>query len=170
MVCKNERCDIVFTPTNGRQLYCTRKCANRAKAYKHYYKHGYSANALNVCPECSKEYKPKRYKQKYCSTACSNAAKKLYLNIPDCLENADRKLDKNIGYVRIYVPMHREANTWGYVYEHRVIAEQMIGRDLLPNEVVHHKNGKRWDNDPSNLQVMDKSEHSSLHRRKAYDF
>ena len=32
----------------------------------------------------------------------------------------------------------------------------MIGRILDKNEVVHHKNGKRWDNRPENLEVMDK--------------
>ena len=58
--------------------------------------------------------------------------------------------------------MHPEANTWGYVYEHRVIAENLIGRRLSDDEVVHHKNGCRWDNSPDNLQVMDKREHSRL--------
>jgi hypothetical protein len=170
MICKNERCKKEFTPNNARQLYCTRDCANRAKSYRRYKKNGYSANILNTCPRCNSLYQPKRYKQKYCSISCANSAKKIYLTIPDCLENADRKIDKNIGYVRVYAPMHREANTWGYVYEHRIIAEQVIGRELLPDEVVHHINGKRWDNNPSNLQVMNKSDHSRLHRRKQYDF
>jgi len=99
---------------------------------------------------------------RFCSNKCIGQSRKKYLDIPDCLENSERKLDKNLGYVRIYAPMHREANTWGYVYEHRVIAEQIIGRDLKKDEVVHHINGKRWDNRPENLQVMDKREHSKI--------
>ena len=62
--------------------------------------------------------------------------------------------------------MHPEANTWGYVYEHRVLAEQIIGRKLMSNEIVHHKNGKRWDNRKENLEVMDKSEHGKLHGQR----
>ena len=66
------------------------------------------------------------YQVKLCSKQCVrvyNRKRRKFLDIPACLEDASRKLDKTLGYVRVYVPMHPEANTWGYVYEHRIIAE-----------------------------------------------
>ena len=45
---------------------------------------------------------------------------------------------------------------------HRVVSEQVLGRKLLPNEIVHHRDGDKWNNDPSNLVVMTQSEHLTL--------
>jgi len=46
---------------------------------------------------------------------------------------------------------------------HRVVIEQVLGRKLLPNEIVHHRDGNKWNNDPSNLLVITQSEHLRLH-------
>lgn len=50
------------------------------------------------------------------------------------------------------------------VDNHRLVAEQMLGRKLRRNEVVHHKNGDTTDDRPENLEVMTRSAHSRLHR------
>ena len=61
-------------------------------------------------------------------------------------------------------------NEWGYVVltrpndlEHRYIAKQKLDRDLKPNEVVHHINGKKIDNEIGNLCVMDSEKHELFH-------
>ena len=147
---------------NGRQTkFCSVKCKQRLvqrerrrsrKTHIH----------QKACEHCGVDYRARFKKQKYCSNKCVGKSRRKYLDIPQCLKEAHRKLDKNIGYVRIYCPMHPEANTRGYVYEHRVIAEKMIGRRLKKGEVVHHKNRKRWDNRPENLEVMDKRAHGRI--------
>ena len=48
------------------------------------------------------------------------------------------------------------------LYEHRVVMEEVLGRPLESNEVVHHIDGNRANNDPSNLQVMTRKEHDKF--------
>lgn len=67
------------------------------------------------------------------------------------------------GYILIKTPDHPRADQRGYVPEHVLVAEKTLGRHLHTNEVVHHKNRKRADNRPANLQVMDVSKHLRLH-------
>lgn len=57
------------------------------------------------------------------------------------------------GYVQLYRPDHPDATKKGYVLEHRLVMERMIGRRLLPSETPHHKNGIRSDNRPENLEL-----------------
>jgi hypothetical protein len=49
-------------------------------------------------------------------------------------------------------------------HEHRIIAEQMLGRPLERGEIVHHIDGDKHNNNPANLKVMTQSEHMKLHK------
>lgn len=57
------------------------------------------------------------------------------------------------GYRMLRIPDHPRARANGYVLEHLVVAEQMLGRRLEPGEEVHHKDRDKLNNHPSNLQI-----------------
>ena len=47
-------------------------------------------------------------------------------------------------------------------HTHRVVMEQILGRPLKENEIVHHIDGNKRNNEPSNLTVMTQLEHCRL--------
>jgi len=72
------------------------------------------------------------------------------------------------GYNGIYLPEHPRAYTsenWvGWVYEHIVVAEQVIGRPLNDGEIVHHLDGNKKNNRPDNIIVLSGRRcHMALH-------
>jgi len=47
--------------------------------------------------------------------------------------------------------------------EHRIIMEKRLGRKLLSNEVIHHKDGNGKNNSEDNLELMTRQAHARLH-------
>lgn len=66
------------------------------------------------------------------------------------------------GYVRIYEPGHPRAAKGGWIFEHRWVVEQALGRHLRRDEHVHHINHVRSDNRIENLEVLSHGEHSRI--------
>lgn len=67
------------------------------------------------------------------------------------------------GYVLVWEPDHPAAlsSLKGWIYEHRLVASQVLGRPLTTEEQVDHKNRNKQDNRPDNLQVLDGLSHSA---------
>lgn len=63
-----------------------------------------------------------------------------------------------------YVPDHPRASKIGYVLQHRLVVEDVVGRYLESKEIVHHKNHVRHDNRPENLQLLpSRQAHAAIH-------
>lgn len=71
----------------------------------------------------------------------------------------------NTNYRVLQLPNHPKASVSGCVYEHIIAAEEMLGRPLGPEEVVHHIDGNKKNNKHTNLLVFkDISSHVVFHR------
>lgn len=70
------------------------------------------------------------------------------------------------GYWMVTPPSNYKGKTYiggRYVYEHRLLVEQHIGRLLEKGEIVDHINGKKLDNRIENLQILNPIYHGKKH-------
>jgi len=86
-----------------------------------------------------------------------------------CLKISVVKGGRNVvfghGYIQVYRPDLFDANSWGYVGEHRLIMENKLGRKLRHGEIVHHIDFDKINNNPNNLSIFNShSEHKEYHR------
>jgi HNH endonuclease len=62
----------------------------------------------------------------------------------------------------VRAPEHPRAKSSSYVFEHILVMEELLGRHLTPNESVHHLNGVKDDNRPSNLELWVRPQPSGI--------
>lgn len=136
-----EVCDAPFTllkcqMTRGRGRFCSRHCANI----------GHRRGSTLTCAQCGKAFYRHLAEQdrgvkvnQFCSREC-------YM---------------------VWRDENRSPDTYpkqGAVHKHRIVAEQILGRPLLPEEVVHHIDLNKANYEPSNLAVFpDQSTHARCH-------
>ena len=132
--------------------FCGIECKNTWQA---------RAQRESVCPQCGATFiqSPSRTGI-YCSRRCMGIAK--YRRPLDREHNGKPAVLDNLGYVRIFEPGHPSATRSGWIFEHRWVVEQSLGRILDRDENVHHLNHVRDDNRLENLQLLSHSAHSKI--------
>lgn len=115
-----------------------------------------------TCVVCSKPYyRALSNRSQTCSMACRTENYRrmgvLLTGAPTGPKNPRWKggrYRQDQDYVLVLVRDHPHADRHGYVREHRLVMEQVLGRYLEPGEVVHHRNHVRDDNRPENLELF----------------
>lgn len=137
------RCSKVFAPRTKRTVYCSHECQR----------------GMGICEQCGKQYVYSHHGAKrFCSKAC----------FYDHEAPVGGVIMDNSGYTITKVP----AGTPGvklagrgraqWMWTHRYVMQQKLGRPLLKHEKVHHKNGRRDDNHPDNLELWKKAHPSGV--------
>lgn len=124
--------------------------------------HGRTRAYIKACPECHRSFVISIYHKEttpHCSRKCGLRA----WNREHPKHFAGERSGNWKGGRRINVRGYTEVRAVGrtargYIGEHRLVMEQMLGRLLLPGENVHHKNGIRDDNRPENLELWVKQQ------------
>ena len=160
---------IISMYQNG--MSCT-EIANKFDCSTKPIKYRLKENNIEIRGPKTVDIEEKEFKE---AVSDSNSVKELAEKFDCHRSTIDKKLEKyNINPPSQYNKKATLADINGYqvmqcgvvgkgVLVHRLLAVAECGYDEVCDNVVHHKNGVKWDNRPSNIEVMGRSEHSKLH-------
>lgn len=151
--CKWEECSKPFDVyPSSKKVFCSAACSLAAR--KKAFEERKVREALTCCVCLEKFYvRPCRveYGAKYCSYKCHQVGE----GRKGGATRAEQKKATSEG--KSYVKDKGR-------HAHRRVMETQLGRRLSRNEIVHHKDGNKFNNDPGNLELLTRTEHINLHR------
>lgn len=188
IICKKEFNVFPYKIRIGEGKFCSKKCAGAFRSnpeskwknnkwLREYYKN-YARNVLKIKPRQKKVFvgltcagcggtffvsghNKKEKIRKFCSRACSFKYRRDNIK--------EGRTSCGNGYVLIKCSKHPMANNRGYIYLHRLVMEEKIGRYLTQDEVVHHIDGNKKNNSIENLMLFNSTkEHSAFHNKERW--
>lgn len=139
----------VFWDEDLKRPYCYRNHAQKGGRFKKYL-------YVSHCVVCKIDFVTWTRGNRFCSKQCKQAAK-----------TGKPYYITSLGYWARDTSRNGKRRS---IYEHQDIGEQVLGRKLKKNELVHHINLDKLDNRHSNLLICNKQYHMWLHQEYARQF
>lgn len=147
-----QRCgsDIYQRPGQERR-FCSKECHDEGQRV---------SQVMTACVTCGTGFRHQRsVSRKYCSKPCE--ANGRMVRALSRSHNGRPARINAAGYVMVWEPDH-PASYSGWLLEHRLVAEQTLGRRLGRADEVHHINRNKADNRAENLVVLSGPDHSYI--------
>jgi hypothetical protein len=116
----------------------------------------------HFCENCGTKSLRFGKKVRYCTQTCANQTIKKFGK--DHMRWNNGEAHCSSGYIMVLTSRKPRK----YVFQHRLVMQEYLGRELSLSEVVHHINHNRSDNRLENLQVLSRAEHIKIHKPNSF--